>query len=138
MLLLHAYLGVAPLSGRVARAEKQLATYYDDNYGDGRQLDRLDLRGHAERSERLRRARERGGGLHNSAVVSVGLHCGAVCMLSVGISDPATPARRWRPQGIVALVVSGSSRETRRRVCTQRTACRRAADRDALVRRTAQ
>ena len=32
MLLLHAYLGVAPLSGRVARAEKQLATYYDDNY----------------------------------------------------------------------------------------------------------
>ena len=68
MLLLHAYLGVAPLSGRVARAEKQLASYYDDNYssqpGDGRQLDRLDLRGHAERSERLRRARERGGGLH--------------------------------------------------------------------------
>ena len=32
MLLLHAYLGVAPLSGRVARAEKQLASYYDDNY----------------------------------------------------------------------------------------------------------
>ena len=70
MLLLHAYLGVAPLSGRVARAEKQLASYYDDNYssritvGRRRQLDRLDLRGHAERSERLRRARERGGGLH--------------------------------------------------------------------------
>ena len=32
MLLLHAYLGVAPLSGRVVRAEKQLAGYYDDNY----------------------------------------------------------------------------------------------------------
>ena len=32
MLLLHAYLGVAPLSGRVVRAEKQLASYYDDNY----------------------------------------------------------------------------------------------------------
>ena len=32
--------------------------------GDGRQLNRLDLRGHAERSERLRRARERGGGPH--------------------------------------------------------------------------
>ena len=32
MLLLHAYLGVAPLNGRVARAEKQLASYYDDNY----------------------------------------------------------------------------------------------------------
>ena len=73
MLLLHACLGVAPLSGRVVRAEKQLASYYDDNYssritvgrrGDGRQLDRPHLRGHAERSERLRRARERGGGLH--------------------------------------------------------------------------
>lgn len=34
MLLLHAYLGVAPLSGRVVRAEKQLASYYDDNYCD--------------------------------------------------------------------------------------------------------
>ena len=32
MLLLHAYLGVAPLSGRVVRAEKQLASCYDDNY----------------------------------------------------------------------------------------------------------
>ncbi len=32
--------------------------------GDGRQLDRPHLRGDAERSERLRRARERGGGLH--------------------------------------------------------------------------
>ena len=32
MLLLHAYLGVAPLNGRVARAEKQLASCYDDNY----------------------------------------------------------------------------------------------------------
>ena len=68
MLLLHAYLGVAPLSGRVVRAEKQLASYYDDNYSSritvGRQLDRPHLRGDAERSERLRRARERGGGLH--------------------------------------------------------------------------
>ena len=46
MLLLHACLGVAPLSGRVVRAEKQLASYYDDNYSSritvGRRLELID------------------------------------------------------------------------------------------------